>query len=122
MSVDATCRCRDGGVIDDGVGRRQHRVIVRRGTTMDATKLPDEAIQALRQGQKILAIKIVRQHTGLGLAEAKNAVEAAVAADPWLKKQCESAVSRGASGLRLSTLILVIVAAVVAWLKFTGRF
>jgi len=89
---------------------------------MDATKLPDEAIQALRQGQKILAIKIVRQHTGLGLAEAKNAVEAAVAADPWLKKQCESAVSRGASGLRLSTLILVIVAAVVAWLKFTGRF
>ena len=90
---------------------------------MDATKLPDDAIQALRQGQKILAITIVRQHRGIGLAEARDAVEAAVAADPWLTKQCEGAArSRRGGGLRLSTVLLVIVAAVIAWLKFTGRF
>lgn len=40
--------------------------------------LPDAAIAALRDGRVIDAIKIVREQTGLGLAEAKTAVDAHV--------------------------------------------
>jgi len=40
--------------------------------------LPDAAIAALRDGRVIDAIKIVREQTGLGLADAKTAVDAHV--------------------------------------------
>lgn len=33
-------------------------------------------VEAIRSGNKILAIKLYREATGVGLAEAKNAVEA----------------------------------------------
>lgn len=36
---------------------------------------PAAATEALRQGHKIEAIRIVREHTGMGLKEAKDAVE-----------------------------------------------
>ena len=40
-------------------------------------RIDDEEIRALiRQDRKIDAIKLVRERTGLGLAEAKDAVEA----------------------------------------------
>ena len=35
------------------------------------TSLPPAAIQALQNGNKIEAIRLVREHSGLGLAEAK---------------------------------------------------
>lgn len=38
-------------------------------------KLPPEAIAALERGQLIQAIKIIREQTGLGLAEAKQLAE-----------------------------------------------
>lgn len=38
--------------------------------------LPPEAVEALRGGNKIEAIKLMRQKTGIGLAEAKAVVEA----------------------------------------------
>jgi ribosomal protein L7/L12 len=43
--------------------------------------LPEEAIAALGAGNKIEAIKIVREATGLGLKEAKEAVERYVPGD-----------------------------------------
>lgn len=52
-----------------------------RGERLDAPLAPmpsqdDASVEALlRNGQKIEAIKLVRQRTGLGLAEAKDAVE-----------------------------------------------
>lgn len=42
----------------------------------NAIRLPPEATAALARGELILAIKIVRAATGLGLKEAKEAVEA----------------------------------------------
>jgi ribosomal protein L7/L12 len=42
-----------------------------------ATSLPAAVVDALRQGKKIEAIRLLREHTGLGLAQAKHAVEAA---------------------------------------------
>ena len=38
--------------------------------------LPPEVVEALRQGNKIEAIKRLRTATGLGLAEAKDRIEA----------------------------------------------
>lgn len=37
---------------------------------------PPAATEALRRGNKIEAIRLVRQHTGIGLKEAKDAVDA----------------------------------------------
>lgn len=39
--------------------------------------LPPEVAEALRQGNKVEAIKRLREQTGLGLKEAKDAIEAA---------------------------------------------
>lgn len=44
-----------------------------------ATGLPAPVQQALQRGNKIEAIRLLREHTGLGLKEAKERVEAAVA-------------------------------------------
>ena len=52
-----------------------------------ATSLPAAAIAALDRGDKIVAIKIVRETTGLGLKEAKDAVERYVASDPPFSAQ-----------------------------------
>jgi ribosomal protein L7/L12 len=45
------------------------------------TRLPQAAIDALNAGDKIEAIRIVREATGLGLKEAKDAVESYVPGD-----------------------------------------
>ena len=42
---------------------------------MPNLNLPPEAIAAIDRGEWIEAIKLVREHTGLGLREAKDAVE-----------------------------------------------
>ncbi|REJ73550.1 MAG: hypothetical protein DWQ36_07110 [Acidobacteria bacterium] len=39
------------------------------------TRMPQAALDALQRGEKIEAIKIARQHFGIGLKEAKEAVE-----------------------------------------------
>lgn len=83
--------------------------------------LPAEALAALRNGNKLVAIKIVRERQGLALAAAKTAVEDAIAADPWLRKQCAAATRRGSGG-RILTWVLAIIAAAVAWFKFGWMF
>ncbi len=40
-------------------------------------ELPEDVIEAIRQGQKIEAIKLLRRSTGLGLANAKVLVDRA---------------------------------------------
>lgn len=45
------------------------------GALLGANDTPPDVIDALRAGNKILAIKLWRQRTNSSLAEAKNAVE-----------------------------------------------
>jgi ribosomal protein L7/L12 len=45
------------------------------GDGVDASPLEFEVIRLLEQQKKIQAIKVVRQHTGLGLKESKDLVE-----------------------------------------------
>ena len=49
---------------------------------MADNEIPQTALAALRRGNKIEAIKIVRAELGLGLKEAKDAVEAYERAHP----------------------------------------
>lgn len=49
-------------------------------------ELSNEAIVALRRGRLIEAIKLVRSTSGLGLKEAKDAVDSYINAHPELKQ------------------------------------
>jgi large subunit ribosomal protein L7/L12 len=50
-------------------------VLTKASGALDATPLEHEVIRLLERRQKIQAIKLVRQHTRLGLKEAKDVVE-----------------------------------------------
>jgi Ribosomal protein L7/L12 C-terminal domain len=61
--------------------------------------LPSQALDALRHGNKIEAIKIVRQATGLGLAEAKALVDAYEAGRPPVGMALRPTSAHAGSGL-----------------------
>lgn len=79
------------------------------------TPLPPEAAQAMARGNKIQAIKLVREHTGLGLKEAKDLVEAHEEASPRTGHGAavpgapgEVPRSSGAGGLVIGVLVLAV--------------
>ncbi len=45
-------------------------------------ELPGEVVAALREGRKVQAIKVLREHDGLGLKEAKERVDAHIGKHP----------------------------------------
>ena len=63
--------------------------------------LSSAAEAALRGGNKIEAIKIIREERGLGLKEAKDLVDAYVETDPSLKASVANASAGGRLFLRL---------------------
>ena len=73
-------------------------------------QLPSAAVAALQQGNKIEAIKVVRQERGIGLKEAKDAVDLYVQADPLLQSKFAAAQ---AGNKRSCMLWLTILAALV---------
>lgn len=89
------------------------------GVASSAGKFPLEATVALKQGNKIGAIKIVRTAFGLGLKEAKNAVEAHVAQDPLLRAEMESVVQRRRPGRLLWILAILLIGGLIVY--FTSR-
>lgn len=86
-------------------------------------KLSPQAAEHMKQGRMIEAIKVLRhEHPGLGLKEAKDAVEAWLAAHPELKPR-RSAVQRDRIDAgRVITIALGIVTVILVWLKVSGRF
>jgi len=81
----------------------------------DPGTVPDHAIAALRQGNKIEAIKRTREATAMGLKDSKDAVEALLARDRGLREAFESA-SPGFSGSTGSLIfVLAVIAAAVWW-------
>lgn len=47
-----------------------------------ARPFPAEVVQALQRGDKLQAVKLLREHSGIGLLEAKDAVEQALGEAP----------------------------------------
>jgi hypothetical protein len=71
---------------------------------------PAAALDALTKGHKIEAIKIVRQQWGIGLKEAKDAVDGYVAARPDLTAQIRQARVPASSGMKRTVLWLFVLA------------
>jgi ribosomal protein L7/L12 len=69
------------------------------------------AISALRRGNKIEAIKLVRVERGLGLKEAKDLVEEYLRADP--SAQSSFSAAQGESGRRALWWLAVAVATAI---------
>jgi ribosomal protein L7/L12 len=80
------------------------------------TGIPSQAIIELQQGRKIEAIRIVREEQGLGLKEAKDAVEAYVRTQPALQKVLDDRNAEAKSAF--VKWILIIAAAVGAAIIF----
>jgi len=80
----------------------------------DYDELPTEALVAIRAGRKIEAIKIVREQTGMGLAEAKTLVDRA-AGDFSPEPQQKVASSEDLGLLRLLAALVVLGGIAAAW-------
>ncbi|MCC6609074.1 MAG: ribosomal protein L7/L12 [Burkholderiales bacterium] len=81
--------------------------------------LPAAAIAALRQGNKVEAIKIVRAELGLGLKEAKDAVEDYERAHP--SERANAALTRGDPSAGRTWLLVTIAIAVLVGCYFYFR-
>ncbi len=78
------------------------------------SELPAEVVQALQDGRKVTAIKRLRKRRGLGLKDAKDAVDSYLAAHPNI-------TPRRDYGLGRAILIIVVSAAVYgAYRLYTG--
>ncbi|MDH0030400.1 MULTISPECIES: ribosomal protein L7/L12 [Acinetobacter] len=73
--------------------------------------IPQEALQALREGKLIDAIKITRERTGLGLKESKDLIDQYLKDHPHEQAQIQQQLaqhSRG--GIKFFVLLFVIIA------------
>lgn len=59
-----------------------------------SSDIPKAAVEALRSGNLIEAIKVVRQERNIGLKEAKKEVEAYLVSQPALKKKMDKVLAR----------------------------
>lgn len=85
----------------------------------EGSPIPLNALASLHQGQFVEAIKHTREATGLGLKEAKEAVEGYLANHPGIEEQFRVAGGRTASHMeRRMAVVAVVVAAVVGLLWF----
>jgi hypothetical protein len=80
-------------------------------TTMPAGALSSNVIEALRRGHKIEAIKLVREQTGMGLKEAKDAVDAYERTHPKTPAASPGEVTSSGNGVWWVAALLVAVAA-----------
>jgi ribosomal protein L7/L12 len=81
---------------------------------------PPDAAAALVRGDKIAAIKVVRERYGLGLKEAKDAVDRYVAAHPELRTAMEESAGVRNRGCLLAVVVAVL-AAIGVYVLLRGR-
>lgn len=80
-------------------------------------EMPREALDALRAGQLIDAIKITREKTGLGLKESKNLVERYLKEHPQEQALIqEQLAQRSRGGIQIFILIFIILVILVWFL------
>ena len=77
-------------------------------------EIPHEALDALRAGQLIDAIKITREKTGLGLKESKDLVERYLKEHPQEQALIqEQLAQRSRGGIQIFILIFIILVILV---------
>lgn len=77
--------------------------------------IPLAAVSALQNGKMIDAVKIVRAARGVGLKEAKDAVERYIASDSLLRSRFEAARAEVRKGVRLWAIAFAMLAGLVAY-------
>ena len=80
--------------------------------------LPLAVMQALQRGQKIEAIRLLREDSGMGLAQAKAAVEAQQVVPPHRGELGPGEVPRSSGRVWLIVVVLAVLA--LAWYKSQG--
>ena len=70
-------------------------------------------IDEIKQGKKIQAIKLLREEKGVGLKEAKIAVETYISTHPEIKEAFESNTSEGLSQERMLQIVILVIAIAV---------
>ena len=81
-------------------------------------EVPTEVIAAVAAGRKVVAIKLLRESTGLGLANAKVIVDR-LAAEHARKHPAQAAIRDDNGGRRIVALMALFAAIFVAWRYFT---
>jgi ribosomal protein L7/L12 len=79
-------------------------------------ELPPEVLQAIKNGRKIVAIKLLREATGLGLANAKVLVDRAAARH--VERSPAPAIVQDENGVSKLLKMLLIVAFLYALYRF----
>jgi hypothetical protein len=85
--------------------------------TMPAGALAANVIEAIRRGHKIEAIRLVRDQTGMGLKEAKDAVDAYERTHPKSAPQSPGEEPAGGSGIWWIVALGVVAAALYYLLR-----
>jgi hypothetical protein len=88
-------------------------------TVITEGELPPAVIRAIEQGRKIEAIKLLREATGLGLANAKVLVDRA-AREHSPKNLAPGFVSEETNGGKLLKALLIIAIAYFLYYRFIG--
>ena len=86
-----------------------------------SSDLPKTAVEALRHGNLIGAIKVVRQERKIGLKEAKEEVEAYLASQPALKKKMDQVLATAQRRFIRWLIGFLVLAAGMAYLVMRGR-
>lgn len=89
------------------------------GTVITEDDLPPDVIRAIEQGKKIEAIKLLREATGLGLANAKVLVDKA-ARKHGVKPRPPIMTEEGPNVGRLLKALLIVAAAFAFYRYYTG--
>lgn len=84
-------------------------------TAPGASTLPADVVQAMRDGRKIEAIRLLREQTGMGLKDAKDAVEA-LPVEAMPLSALESQVRQSSRGTAVWMLVIAIVLVVAFYL------
>lgn len=78
-------------------------------------ELPPEVIEAIKQGRKVVAIQMLRDATGLGMANAKVLVDRAAARIAPRPPRQTLMRDYHPTNMRLLGMVLVLAAAFAAW-------
>ncbi len=83
-------------------------------------EVSDQVIAAIEAGRKIEAIKTLREETGLGLSEAKDAVDSLTRAKRGESGEAPGMTEEGGAGGMIKMLVIIAVVLGVYFYFFAG--
>ena len=87
---------------------------------IDEDNLPSDVVEAIRAGRKVVAIKLLRESTGLGLANAKVIVDRAAQQFSPGGAVFEPYTEETAANGRLLVMLLALIVAYLGYRWFAG--